>query len=106
VVRRPLSGAIIRRFGSRGGEVKSELRKPEQRLFEPFLYRFQGVGEGVFGGIKTQLDGPVRECEPRFAIKRALLKAICDDVHILLTLSLFALQPCFVRQAHVTSSSR
>jgi hypothetical protein len=37
--------------------------------------RFRGVGEGVFGGIKTRLNGPVRELKPKVAIKRVLLEA-------------------------------
>jgi hypothetical protein len=77
----------------KGGEVKSELRKLGQKLFEPFLYRFRGVGEGVFGGIKTRLNGPVRELKPKVALKRVLLEAICYDLRILLTLILFALLP-------------
>jgi len=47
-----------------GGKPKSERRKLGKRLFEPFLYRFRGVGEGVLGGRKTRLNGPVRERKP------------------------------------------
>ncbi len=74
-----------------GGELKSDLRKLGQKLFEPFLYRFRGVGEGVFGAIKTRLNGPVRELKPGLALKRVLLEAICYDLRILLTLILLAL---------------
>jgi hypothetical protein len=52
--------------------------------------RSRGVGEGVFGGIKTRLNGPVRELKPKLALKRVLLEAICYDLRILLTLILSA----------------
>jgi len=66
------SEAFERGYHLGGGEVKSELRKL------PFLYRFRGVGEGVFGGLKTRLNGL-----PKLAIKRVLLEAICYDLRIL-----------------------
>ena len=43
-----------------GGEIKDPRRKEARKAFLPELYRLRGVGEGVFGGLKTRLNGRLR----------------------------------------------
>ncbi|MBC7240696.1 MAG: hypothetical protein H5T71_11430 [Chloroflexi bacterium] len=49
----------------RGGEVKDPRKKEARKAFLPELYRLRGVGEGVFGGLKTRLNGKPKEPSSR-----------------------------------------
>jgi hypothetical protein len=46
---------VIRLRG--GGEAREEARVRAREGWDPEVYRFRGVVEGVFGGMKTRLGG-------------------------------------------------
>ena len=55
--------------------------------WDPEVYRFRGVVEGVFGGMKTRLGGGyLWERKPWTAMARALLELIAYGLRVLLSL--------------------
>lgn len=75
-----------------GGEVRDERRKGGEKIFDLSLYRLRGIGEGLFGGIKTRLGRAFGEMREEMAIKRVWLEALCYNLRIYLTLFLWLLR--------------
>ncbi|WP_259349120.1 transposase [Thermus thermophilus] len=76
---------VIRLRG--GGEAREEARVRAREGWDPEVYRFRGVGEGVFGGVKTRLGGGyLWERKPWTAMARALLELIAYGLRVLLSL--------------------
>jgi hypothetical protein len=72
---------VIRLRG--GGEAREEAREG----WDPEVYRFRGVVEGVFGGMKTRLGGAyLWERKPWTAMVRAFLELIAYGLRVLLSL--------------------
>jgi hypothetical protein len=70
------------------GEVRDAVRRWAAFHWEDALYRFRGVVEGVFGGMKSRwAGGYLMERKPSSAMKRIFLEAIAYDLRILLTLT-------------------
>mgnify|MGYP003488161915 FL=1 len=73
-------------FGG-GGEAREEARVRAREGWDPEVYRFRGVVEGVFGGMKTRLGGGyLWERKPWTAMARALLELIAYGLRVLLSL--------------------
>gem|GEM_PF-262844 len=76
---------VIRLRG--GGEARDEARVRAREGWDPEVYRFRGVVEGVFGGMKTRLGGGyLWERKPWTAMARALLELIAYGLRVLLSL--------------------
>ncbi len=76
---------VIRLRG--GGEARDEARVRAREGWDPEVYRFRGVVEGVFGGMKTRLGGGyLMERKPWTAMARALLELIAYGLRVLLSL--------------------
>ena len=71
-----------------GGEIKDKIREEIKRVLDTGLYRLRGVGEGVFGGIKTKMNGPLRCLNIDVAKREALLEALVYNIRIYLSLFL------------------
>lgn len=74
----------------KGVEVRDERREEAKRGFDDALYRLCGVGEGVFGGTKTRMNGPFLELLEGMAEERAFLEGLCYNLRLYLSF-LFAL---------------
>lgn len=48
-----------------GGEVRDQMKKEAKRALDLGLYRLRGVAEGLFGGMKTKLNGALRSLRPK-----------------------------------------
>jgi len=59
-----------------GGEIKDPRRKEARKAFLPELYRLRAIGEGMFGGLKTMLNGKLRNLLPAISQKESFLLAI------------------------------
>jgi hypothetical protein len=69
------------RPGIRGARVRA------REGWDPEVYRFRGVVEGVFGGMKTRLGGAyLWERKPWTAMVRAFLELIAYGLRVLLSL--------------------
>jgi len=75
----------------KGGEIKDKLRGEMKRAFDAALYRLRSIAEGVFGGIKTKMNGPLRCLNGDAARKEALLEALSYNIRVYLSLFLFPL---------------
>jgi hypothetical protein len=76
---------VIRLRG--GGEAREEARVRAREGWDPEVYRFRGVVEGVFGGMKTRLGGAyLWERKPWTAMVRAFLELIAYGLRVLLSL--------------------
>jgi len=76
---------VIRLRG--GGEAREEARVRAREGWDPEVYRFRGVVEGVFGGMKTRLGGGyLWERKPWTAMARAFLELIAYGLRVLLSL--------------------
>lgn len=75
----------------KGGKIKDRLRGEMKRAFDAALYRLRSIAEGVFGGIKTKMNGPLRCLDGDAAKKEALLEALSYDIRVYLSLFLFPL---------------
>jgi hypothetical protein len=76
---------VIRLRG--GGEARMEARVRAREGWDPEVYRFRGVVEGVFGGMKTRLGGAyLWERKPWTAMVRAFLGLIAYGLRVLLSL--------------------
>jgi hypothetical protein len=76
---------VIRLRG--GGEAREEARVRAREGWDPEVYRFRGVVEGVFGGMKTRLGGAyLWERKPWTAMVRAFLELIAHGLRVLLSL--------------------
>ncbi|BBL93757.1 transposase [Thermus thermophilus] len=76
---------VIRLRG--GGEARDEARVRAREGWDPEVYRFRGVVEGVFGGMKTRLGGGyLMERKPWTAMARAFLELIAYGLRVLLSL--------------------
>ena len=62
------------------------MRKRAKGAFDPLLYRLRAVAEGLFGGIKTKMNGALRNLKPEMAKREALLEAICYNLRVYLSL--------------------
>ncbi|WP_243095709.1 transposase, partial [Thermus thalpophilus] len=70
-----------------GGEVRDGLRAWGREVWDPAVYRFRGVVEGVFGGMKTGLRGGyLAERKPKTAMVRALLELLAYGLRVLFSL--------------------
>ena len=70
-----------------GGEAREGARVRAREGWDPEVYRFRGVVEGVFGGMKTRLGGGyLWERKPWTAMARALLELIAYGLRVLLSL--------------------
>lgn len=76
-----------------GGEVRGQWRKEMEGKFDPFLYRLRGIAEGLFGGIKTKMNGALRSLRAEVSGKKALLEAVCYNLRIYLSLLFLPLLP-------------
>ena len=88
----------------KGGEIKHKLRGEMKRAFDAALYRLRSIAEGVFGGIKTKMSGPLRCLDGDAARKEALLEALSYDIRVYLSLFLFPLDPIFVTEDSIIES--
>lgn len=70
-----------------GGKVRDQMRKEAKRALD--LCRLRGVAEGLFGGMKTKLNGALRSLRPEISQREAFLEAICYNLRVYLTLFLF-----------------
>jgi hypothetical protein len=76
---------VIRLRG--GGEARMEARVRAREGWDPEVYRFRGVVEGVFGGMKRRLGGAyLWERKPWTAMVRAFLELIAYGLRVLLSL--------------------
>jgi hypothetical protein len=86
-----------------GGEAREEARVRAREGWDLEVYRFRGVVEGVFGGMKRRLGGAyLWERKPWTAMARAFLELIAYGLSRVL-LSLLPLSPGtrrFTRQPH------
>jgi hypothetical protein len=71
-----------------GGEVKDRLREGVKRRFDTTLYRLRSIAEGIFGGLKTKMNGPLHCLDIEIARKGALLEALAYNLRIYLSLFL------------------
>jgi hypothetical protein len=70
-----------------GGRAREEARVRAREGWDPEVYRFRGVVEGVFGGMKTRLGGAyLWERKPWTAMVRAFLELIAHGLRVLLSL--------------------
>lgn len=69
-----------------GGEIKDTQREEARKIFRAEIYRLRAVGEGVFGGLKTRLDGRLRNLIPAVSRKESLILVLCYVVRVLLAL--------------------
>jgi hypothetical protein len=70
-----------------GGKARGEARVRAREGWDPEVYRFRGVVEGVFGGMKTRLSGVyLWERKPWTAMVRAFLELIAYGLRVLLSL--------------------
>jgi hypothetical protein len=77
-----LGGKALRRFAPR-----EEARVRAREGWDPEVYRFRGVVEGVFGGMKRRLSGAyLWERKPWTAMVRAFLELIAYGLRVLLSL--------------------
>ena len=77
------------------GRVKDPRREKALKAFRPELYRLRAVGEGVFGALKTRLNGRLGNLRLSHTKKEALLLVVCYVLRVLLALLrlLFSLLP-------------
>ena len=80
-----------------GGEVRDEKRREVLEAFRPELYRLRAVGEGVFGALKTRLNGRLRNLLPSHTQKDALLLVVCYVLRVFLALLRLLFGPLFRR---------
>ncbi|GAA6755990.1 hypothetical protein Thermus77420_14660 [Thermus thalpophilus] len=58
-----------------------------REVWDPAVYRFRGVVEGVFGGMKTGLRGGyLAERKPKTAMVRAFLELLAYGLRVLFSL--------------------
>jgi len=69
-----------------GGKVRDERRGETLRAFRLDLYRLRAVGEGIFGVLKTRLNGRLRNLSVSNTQKEALLLVVCYVLRVLLAL--------------------
>jgi hypothetical protein len=70
-----------------GGKAREEARVRAREGWDPEVYRFRGVVEGVFGGMKRRLGGAyLWERKPWTAMVRAFLELIAYGLRVLLSL--------------------
>jgi hypothetical protein len=70
-----------------GGKAREGARVRAREGWGPEVYRFRGVVEGVFGGMKTRLGGAyLWERKPWTAMVRAFLELIAYGLRVLLSL--------------------
>lgn len=77
------------------GRVKDPRREKALKAFRPELYRLRAVGEGIFGALKTRLNGRLGNLRLSHTKKEALLLVVCYVLRVLLALLrlLFSLLP-------------
>lgn len=71
-----------------GGKVRDSRRKEASRALRAELYRLRAVGEGVFGGLKTRLNGRLRNLLPAVSRKESLLLVICYVLRVYMAIFL------------------
>lgn len=82
-----LGGEVLRRFPPSGGWLLADAGFDGKEGWDPEVYRFRGVVEGVFGGMKTRLGGGyLWERKPWTAMARAFLELIAYGLRVLLSL--------------------
>jgi len=69
-----------------GGKVRDERRRETLRAFRLEIYRLRAVGEGIFGALKTRLNGRLRNLSVSNTQKEALLLVVCYVLRVLLAL--------------------
>jgi len=69
-----------------GGKVRDERRRETLRAFRLDLYRLRAVGEGMFGTLKTRLNGRLRNRRLSCTQKEALFLVACYVLRVLLAL--------------------
>ncbi|MGB9757935.1 MAG: transposase [Candidatus Bipolaricaulaceae bacterium] len=74
-----------------GGQVKDPKRKEARKTFRAEVYRLRAVGEGVFGAIKTRLNGRLRNLKLSCTQKESLLLVVCYVLRVLLAFLCFLL---------------
>jgi len=67
-----------------GGKVRDPRRREIWKAFRLDLYRLRAVGEGIFGALKTRLNGRLRNLSVSNTQKEALL--LCYVLRVLLAL--------------------
>ena len=69
-----------------GGKVRDPRRREILKAFRLDLYRLWAVGEGIFGALKTRLNGRLRNLSVSNTQKEALLLVVCYALRVLLAL--------------------
>ena len=69
-----------------GGKVRDPRRRETSRTFRLEIYRLRAVGEGIFGALKTRLNGRLRNLSVSNTQKEALLLVVCYALRVFLAL--------------------
>jgi hypothetical protein len=69
-----------------GGKVRDPRRREILKAFRLDLYRLRAVGEGIFGALKTRLNGRLRNLSVSNPQKEALLLVVCYVLRVFLAL--------------------
>ena len=100
--------AMIMKAKKKGFKPLIKLKGREiRKAFDTTLYQLCSIAEGIFGGIKTKMNGPLCCLDVEVARKEALLEALTYNIRIYLSLFLPFLKPFFkhfkefFRQAHL-----
>jgi len=70
--------------GKGGGKVRDPRRREILKAFLLDLYRLRAVGEGIFGALKTRLNGRLQNLSVSNTRKEALLLVVCYVLRVLL----------------------
>jgi len=74
-----------------GGKVRDPKRKETSKAFRSEVFRLRAVGEGIFGAIKTRLNGKLRNLKLSCTQKESLLLVVCYVLRVLLAFLCFLL---------------
>jgi hypothetical protein len=74
-----------------GGEIKDEWRREVKEAFDTASYQSRSVVEGIFGGIKTKMNGPLRCLDVEVTRKEASLEALTYNIRVYFSLFLLRL---------------
>ena len=69
-----------------GGRVRDPRRRETLKAFRLDLYRLWAVEEGIFGPLKTSLNGRLRNLGLSYTQKEALLLVVCYVLRVLLAI--------------------
>jgi hypothetical protein len=75
-----------------GGKVRDPRRREILKAFRLDLYRLRAVSEGIFGALKTRLNGRLRNLSVSNTQKEALLLVVCYVLRVFLALFRWVLE--------------